>query len=505
MMLFIVLLFVCYPLHIYSFEICNENETIQCRKLNNNLRDNCYTELSYSAENCCLPNFIRSDHVKIDFGDVFLQLEQEILHNFLSMKIYPTVAWKKALVKLSEYGNYQSCKIFNVGKDDDYMDLLKYDCYWKGIEGIGKPFLLEISSEYNSQYAHKKILFSIPDSVYFRNTVPPTKRQIFSYIDFTNANRIILKIQPLPEIYKVSHYKVEVFREKEKHSLMLDVRLLAAEQEKSIDFEYITYSEEGDYYFAISVIAKSCPEDICFKTLTPKVHIVRKGRPLVIGIVGASFLIPFVLFSLYLWNHKYRNQGELLNEPIQKVIVLFKPSFEKHNEVVQAIIDCIESFSEPETIVDRINLTKVEEKSVEKFCSDNLILSTHIVYVNPPYTDDDSSGLDYMTFNFIKEETKKNSSDRKLLVVRLPYSKKDVPSILSRAAHFDLVQDFPAFINSFSSIDVQADYSKLPTYMELSKKIEVANIEADNINVVPEIVVTEDIDEPKELDGLIQT
>ncbi|XP_056643221.1 uncharacterized protein LOC130449434 [Diorhabda sublineata] len=504
-MLLLAIFFILCPLELYSFELCNENENLKCGKSTDNVTDNCKIHVNNNTEDCRLYDFSGGDNVKLNFGDVFLHLMPETSQNILSMNVFPTLRWTKTLVKFSEYNKQKSCNIYIVEKFSSSLETLRYNCYWKEKAGdkILDSILIEINSETDGQLAHKKILFNIPDTLYFKNSVPLPKRKIFSYIDFTNSNRIILKIQPLDPIYEITHYKVEVFREKEKQIIMLDVRLIAAHQKSFIDFEYTTYSEEGYYYFAVSVIGKHCPEDFCFRTLTPKVHIARKGRPLVIGIVGASFLIPFVLFSFYLWNHKYRNHSGLIVEPIKKVVVLFKPSFEKHNDVVSGIITAIEQFSEPEVIVERINLSKVQEKSVEKFCSDNLILATHIVYVNPPFVDDDAPGLDYMTFNFLKEETKKKTSDKKLIVVRLSYSKKDVPSILSPAIHFDLLQDLFGFINIFNTVEIHSDYTKHPVYVELAKKIEEAAREARFLRNVPEIVVTDECEEPTEIDGLI--
>lgn len=77
----------------------------------------------------------------------------------------------------------------------------------------------------------------------------------------------------LPRWYNVSHYKIEVFREKDKKIILLDVRLLPYSRRSILSFDYLTYNEEGYYYFAISVISDRCSEDACMKTITSKVFI----------------------------------------------------------------------------------------------------------------------------------------------------------------------------------------------------------------------------------------
>lgn len=56
---------------------------------------------------------------------------------------------------------------------------------------------------------------------------------------------------------------------------MLDVRFIPPTkiQNDEITFEYITFNEEGLYYFQISLINSYCKEDDCFKTITPKIYI----------------------------------------------------------------------------------------------------------------------------------------------------------------------------------------------------------------------------------------
>lgn len=46
----------------------------------------------------------------------------------------------------------------------------------------------------------------------------------------------------------------------------------------------------------------------------------RKGTPLVIGIVGASFIIPFILFVFYMWNRQFKStNGKALLKNIKFV------------------------------------------------------------------------------------------------------------------------------------------------------------------------------------------
>lgn len=78
----------------------------------------------------------------------------------------------------------------------------------------------------------------------------------------------------------MSYYKAEVYRESQNGAVLLDVRMLDLEDQPELTFEYITYNEEGYYFFKVSVISDECPEDVCLKSVTPRIHIRKRLRHL---------------------------------------------------------------------------------------------------------------------------------------------------------------------------------------------------------------------------------
>lgn len=98
-------------------------------------------------------------------------------------------------------------------------------------------------------------------------------REVFTYVDYTNPTDIHLNIQPLSSEFNVSDYKVEVWRERDKKTSLMDVRFLDIADAVNGDlfFHYNTWQEWGDYYFVVSFVNDVCPEDLCEKTVTPKI------------------------------------------------------------------------------------------------------------------------------------------------------------------------------------------------------------------------------------------
>lgn len=96
-------------------------------------------------------------------------------------------------------------------------------------------------------------------------------------MDYTNPSNIVLKIQPLNPSLNVTDYKVEVWRERDRKTIKMDVGFIdvASAAEGELTYSYNTWQEWGDYYFVVSVVNDICPEDtdVCIKTVTPKVVI----------------------------------------------------------------------------------------------------------------------------------------------------------------------------------------------------------------------------------------
>lgn len=105
------------------------------------------------------------------------------------------------------------------------------------------------------------------------NDTPLQNRAIFCSVDISSNYDIYLIIQPLPQWYNVFYYKVEVFKIKDGSNILLDVRMLKTGLDSELSFEYITYNDEGYYFFQISAVNDICPEDSCLKSISATIYI----------------------------------------------------------------------------------------------------------------------------------------------------------------------------------------------------------------------------------------
>lgn len=405
---------------------------------------------------------------------------------FLLHISFHDVKWRKAYLKVSEVKKPEvsMCKIYIIANQDKLPIGDVYDsCFPLNNYNESVNYLLEFKGELNTDILFKHIAFTLPTLESFQPTVPLAKRAIFISEDISSNYEIVLKIQNLPSFYNVSYYKIEVFREKDCYEVLLDVRMVKPGTSNETSFRYITYNEEGNYFFKVSPVNDVCPEDACFKTVTSKVYIRRKYPPLVIGIVGASFLIPFVLFIFHMWNRRSQLGAEI-EANREKVYIVYNQTPEKHYNIVKCLEKTLKS------------LTNVQIVS-------NIAEATHIIYICGTHIFE----ADPSIHKFLVTEANKAISNTEIYVVSFSYSTKEIPSYLKKCLRFNLMEEFGKFVYFFNC---DAEYEENAHYQDLLNQVRAAQIQTEPKKItlnMPTIIVTEQSDssdtEPKEGDVLL--
>ncbi|XP_066145197.1 uncharacterized protein [Euwallacea fornicatus] len=451
----------------------------------NSLEDNkVQTKLS-SFKDCRQISFEGSEKLNSHLGSI--RLTAEIVEGSkYSLNIsFNDIKWKRAHLRLSEEGRSETsiCKVYSTGSQVHLPISEAFEtCFNLGHYNTSVNYVLEFKGELNTDILYKRIMFKFPAIESFANTTSLSKKSIFCNVDVSSNYEIVLKIQRLPAFYNIAYYKVEVFRDGDNSNSLLDVRMLKSEDKPELSFEYITYNEEGYYFFKVGVVSKVCPEDECFKTVSPKVYIRRKYPPLVIGIVGASFLIPFVLFILHMWTRRSQLQDDT-EEPKEKVFLVYNQTPDKHYLIVKSLEKSLKTLTNTQIV------SKITEASHIIY-----ICGTHIFEPDP------------IVHKHLVIEANKAVCTTDILIVAFPYSTKEVPPYLKNCLRFELMQDFPKFIHTFNC---EAEFENNTQYLDLDGKVRAAQIQTEPKKIIlnmPIIIVTEQCDsdiDPKEADAML--
>jgi hypothetical protein len=432
----------------------------------------CFYNLCHTPKNTALSSdecselYFGPSEKETNLGHIKLEWGQDAL------KVTPTASsWTNSFLRISSKNNKtnQFCSKLSAEKTPNFY------CISIKPETENETFLLEYKVEKLPEISTRQLLFSIHNW---------TELPLFPYIDLTDTSCLVLKAQKLTPA-NITYYKVEAYKEKNGNTNLQDLQLFTFEDE--IFYELYTYNDEGNYYFVISVLSNSCSDNLCLKISTPKVYIGRKSTRVVIGIVGASFILPFVLFIFHVLTKTYpadENQSEYEN----RLVIAYKSSFKKHNDVVFALASLLEKLILNR--VDVVDLSKKNRKFLEKSCIDSVVLAKYVVYVAPPRHDSNPILVD------------KWMSEKQFVAVIFDHCIDKLPDFFDNHKTFKLFEEFDKFI---CALNISETHN--PALEEdLRKKTAEAKIETDrytNVDVLPKIIVTDS--EPQEHDSLIST
>uniref|UniRef100_A0AAR5PCC8 SEFIR domain-containing protein n=1 Tax=Dendroctonus ponderosae TaxID=77166 RepID=A0AAR5PCC8_DENPD len=438
------------------------------------------------SSDCGQIGFEGSDKLNSHLGSLRLRAALDDKRGYSLDIIFREIKWNKAHLRLSQENemDLSICKVYSRAHDAAQVSISEAidSCFNFEHYNSSVNYLLDFMAELDTDILYKNLVFNFPNVANFGNDTPLQNRAIFCSVDISSNYDIYLNIQALPLMYNVTYYKVEVFKIKGGSNILLDVRMLKAGLEPELSFEFITYNDEGYYFFQISAVNDICPEDACLKSISATIYIRRRYPPLVIGIVGASFLIPCILFMFHMWNR--RNQPVDKNEEAQSTIYLvYSQTPEKHYLIVKALEKSLK------------NLAKVQIVS-------NISEASHIIYICGTHI----FQPDPIVHKHLVIEANRAISSVEILVVCLPYSTKEMPPYLKKCLRFNLMEDFEKLIHLFCC---DVDFSSHTQYGELDAQVKAAQIHTEPKKIIlnmPVIIVTEQSDtepEPKEADVLL--
>ncbi|CAG9773172.1 unnamed protein product [Ceutorhynchus assimilis] len=438
-----------------------------------------------SFKDCNQISFEGSDKLNSHLGSIRLAAYIQDNKKDYTLNIsFLDIKWTRAHLKLYQDSKPETsiCKMYSITNQARLpMSQMDDSCFNLNTYNTSVDYVLEFKAELKTDILYKKLIFRFPSVESYENSVALPKRSLFLTVDAPSNHGIILKIQALPFYYNVTYYKVEVFKDKDDKDILLDVRMLKPKSE-GMTFDYITYNEEGHYFFKVSAVNDVCPEDVCLKSVSPQVYIKRKYPPLVIGIVGASFIIPFALFILHMWTRRSQLEVET-QEQKDTIFLVYNQTPEKHYQIIKSLEKTLKS------------LTKVQLVT-------NINEASHVLYICGMHIFEP----DATTHKFLVIEANKAVSKMEIFIISFPYSTKEIPPFLKNCLRFNLMEDFSKFIHLFNC---DADFENNESYIELDGQVKAAQIQNEPRKIIlnmPIIIVTEQSDsdgEPKEADVLL--
>lgn len=133
-----------------------------------------------------------------------------------------------------------------------------------------------------------------------------------------------------------------------------------------------------------------------------------------------------------------------------KVLLVYTPKTDSHNNVVIAFAQTLQKIFRMDVMMDIFDIPKTKHKNPCLWCSEALQQATHVIYVAPPNTAETYPSVyktEAIALRFLEEYLASGRSDKKILCVTFPYSRKNIVELLKNFRHFYLMKEFSGLIS----------------------------------------------------------
>lgn len=174
-----------------------------------------------------------------------------------------------------------------------------------------------------------------------------------------------------------------------------------------------------------------------------------------------------------------------------KALLIYTPQTDLHNNVIIIFAQTLKKLFQIDVLMDIYDIPQTKHKNPSLWCSEAFQKATHIVYVTPPHTAETYPSVyktETMALRFLEEYLSSERTNKKILCVTFPYTRKNVPDLFKNFRQFHLMKDFAAFISYLENYNRQnvflwksifkrnqlMYYSENSYYMDLVKAVKNA-------------------------------
>ncbi|CAL7948030.1 unnamed protein product [Xylocopa violacea] len=292
----------------------------------------------------------------------------------------------------------------------------------------------------------KRYIFNEPLYRFIREDASIKEYRPFVYADVSNILRrcVSIHIQPLPETYNVTWYKIWLIKNDTNAARTFNVT-------GKHDFWYNFDDEAGVFYFKVAPMHSECGYYGCANSSTPNFIITEPSRRLLIMIISTVWIPPVLLYALYHLIYKLYRKEAFKRGRKPKCLLIYSPSRLLHVNAMMELAKYLRTCN-IDAMIDVLDATDNTDKNAERWYDDAFrSADTVLVATSPPPKKLAVSAVyQNSTDSYLLKLVKENQSERgkRCYIVQLPYCKADdVPEETRHLRRFSLPKELSSLVN----------------------------------------------------------
>lgn len=281
------------------------------------------------------------------------------------------------------------------------------------------PYRLEYLVTGEKYKYSKRYVFNVPVHRFIGEDVSIKEYRPFVYIDVSYAPLLSLHVQPLPEVYNVTGYKVWLINNDTDFAKAFNMT-----SEK--DFRYNFTAHTGVFYFKVAVMHPECGNYGCVNSTTPFIIIQETSHRLLIMIISTVWIPPVILYVLYHLYKLYKKETTRRSGK-PKCLLVYSPTRLSHINVMIELAKYLR-ICDINAMIDMLDVTDTTGKDSECWC-DAAFRNADVVLIatSPPPEKSTVSTVYQNTGNYLLRLVKETQSqkEKRCYIVQLPYCKSD--------------------------------------------------------------------------------
>ncbi|XP_011299491.1 uncharacterized protein [Fopius arisanus] len=272
----------------------------------------------------------------------------------------------------------------------------------------------------NYEYS-RKLLFNVPSHHHIGERVEDVRNYIpFIYVDVSDMPVLRLHIQPLPNKFNISNYRIWVINNETSTSEITKVKSLNSEEHISHNFSV----SDGTHYVYVAAMHPHCGEYGCVNNSLSVITRKQPTRRILIMIISVVWIPPVILYAIY-YLYKLYNRNNLFKHVTRrpKCLLVYSPTHMAHVDVVLNLANYLRS-CRVAAMVDVLDIPETVTKDPGYWCNEAFKSADTIVVLASPHLGAVSVPVIYKNVdNHALRLLKENYSlrNKRYITIELPY------------------------------------------------------------------------------------